>query len=384
MKERLLDDSQKKAVDLLRSGSILVGGVGSGKSRTGLYFWLSHYGNRGLYIITTPHKRDTNDWSKEAYHLGVASSRFTVDSWNNIEKYIGVRDAFFIFDEQRLVGKGTWAKTFLKIAKANTWIVLTATPGDIWMDYATIFIANGFYKNRTDFCREHVIYSRIARFPKIERYIEEDKLRACRDLITVHLESHKETVRHSQIWWADYDKETYRELVRTRWNKEKGEPFADGNALCYGLRKAAVQSRDRMDMVRHIVAKHGHVIIFYNFDYELEMLRDELCEYILAEWNGHKHEPLPSDDEAWWAYLVQYNAGAEAWECTTANTILFFSPSYSYKIMEQAAGRIDRRNTPFKELYYYCLATEGTIETKILSCLKKKRNFNEKTFVTNL
>lgn len=367
---------------MLRSGSILVGGVGSGKSRTALSFWLKEYSNRHLYIITTPHKRDTKDWSKEASRIFVSLEHFTVDSWNNLHKYIGVRNAFFIFDEQRLVGKGAWSKSFLKIAKENKWIVLTATPGDTWMDYVTIFIANGFYKNRTDFCRQHVVYSRIARYPKVERYTDEAWLEKLRDQITIVLNVKRETVRHSEVLWCKYDREAYQEVLRTRWNRERNEPYSDGSALCYGLRKEVGMCPDRLELVRWALHKHHRLIVFYNFDYEIEALRDTFSDCSWAEWNGHKHERIP---ETWsWIYFVQYNAGAEAWECTSCDAILFFSASYSYKIMEQAAGRIDRRNTKFKDLYYYCIATKGTIETKILSCLQKKRNFNEKTFVTNL
>lgn len=377
-----IDDNQRKAVDLLRSGSILVGGVGSGKSRTALYFWLKEYQERPLYIITTPHKRDTNDWSKEAFHMDISAGQFVVDSWNNIRKYIGVRDAFFIFDEQRLVGKGAWTKSFLKIAKNNKWIVLTATPGDVWMDYATIFVANGYFKNRTDFCRKHVVYSRVARYPKIERYTDVKWLEELRDNVTVVLESQKKTVRHSDILWCDCDMGSYREMVRTRWNPEKEEPFLDGGALCYGLRKLVGRDRSRLEKVRWTLKKHGKVIVFYNFDYELEMLREEFKGVVTREWNGHKHEKVPTAER--WLYFVQYFAGAEAWECTTCNAMIFFSANYSYKIMEQAAGRIDRRNTPFENLYYYCLASRTSIEKGILIALSQKRSFNEKTFVTKL
>lgn len=377
-----IDANQKKAVDLLRSGSILVGGVGSGKSRTALYFWLKTYGERPLYVITTPHKRDTKDWTKEALHLDASLNRFTVDSWNNIQKYIGVQDAFFIFDEQRLVGKGTWSKAFLKIARENAWIVLTATPGDTWMDYATIFIANGFFRNRTEFCREHAVYSRVARYPKIERYIGEAWLEKLRDQITVVLEVQRKTVRHSKILWCDHDKEAYREALRTRWNIEKGEPYLDGSALCYGLRRIVGRDESRLKRVEWALQKHEKIIVFYNFDYELEMLRAYFSEEITAEWNGHKHEKVPETGR--WLYFVQYNAGAEAWECTTCNTILFYSASYSYKIMEQAAGRIDRRNTEFEDLYYYCLATKEGIERVILEALARKRDFNKNVYMKNL
>lgn len=379
-----IDGNQKKAVDLLRSGSILVGGVGSGKSRTALSFWLKEYSDRHLYIITTPHKRDTKDWSKEALHAFVSLEHFTVDSWNNIHKYIGVKDAFFIFDEQRLVGKGAWSKSFLKIAKGNKWIVLTATPGDTWMDYATIFIANGFFKNRTEFCNKHVVYDRVARYPKVKGYIDTMQLVLFRERITVKLNVQRKTVRHSEIMWCDYNREKYIQTVRNRWNDEKEEPYLDGSALCYGLRKIVGDSNIRPLIAYDIMRKRERLIIFYNFDYELKALKKVFGTFVAGEWNGHRHDPVPDETYDWWVYLVQYNAGAEAWECINCDTILFYSANYSYKMMEQAAGRIDRRNTPFKDLYYYCIATQGTIETKILSCLHKKRNFNEKTFVTDL
>ena len=193
-----LDGNQLLALEQLKSGSILCGGVGSGKSRTSLaYFTVKECKGglngepmkdpKNLYIITTAKKRDSKEWEDEFPPFPFDEIDICIDSWNNIGKYADVKDSFFIFDEQRLVGSGAWVKAFLKISKSNHWILLSATPGDTWMDYIPVFIANGFYKNRTEFIRRHVVYSRFAKFPKVDHYVETGRLLRLRKSILVNM-----------------------------------------------------------------------------------------------------------------------------------------------------------------------------------------------------
>ena len=398
-----LYDYQRAAIRQMHNGCILCGGVGSGKSRTSLsYFFMLNHGFIGdsgieksmehpvdLYIITTARKRDTLEWEKElaifsmSIHddLNLYENKCVVDSWNNLHKYVDTVGAFFIFDEQRVVGKGQWVKSFLKIAKCNQWILLSATPGDTWVDYIPVFIANGFYRNRSEFVYMHVEYSRFAKYPKVEKYHNTGLLVKYRNQILVNMDFKRETVNHTRRVICDYDHEAYKNALRTRWNPFKNAPMKNAGELCYVLRKIVNTASQRLSETCQIVALKKKVIIFYNFDYELEMLRD--CEYpvgtAIAEWNGHRHDPLPDGDL--WVYLVQYTAGAEGWNCTTTDTIIFYSQNYSYKIMKQSAGRIDRLNTPFKELYYYHLESMSGIDLAIKKALKEKRTFNERNFV---
>lgn len=395
---------QKKAVDKLGSGSILCGGVGSGKSRTAIayYFCKECKGSmnddfelgkmkdpKDLYIITTAKKRDNHEWDQECANFGISTKRelswcgvqATIDSWNNIAKYKDVKDAFFIFDEQRLVGSGTWAKTFIKIAKSNRWILLSATPGDTWSDYIPVFVANGFYKNRTEFLKRHAVYNRFTKYPKIDRYVECRRLEKLRDHITVDMPFARKTTRHMVDVFVDFDKALFEQIAKDRWNPYDNEPIKDIAQVCYLMRKAANSDISRLEKVKELIRKNPRVIIFYNFNYELEMLR-ELCsdlKILKSEWNGQKHESIPDDDS--WVYLVQYTAGAEGWNCIKTDTIIFYSLNYSYKIMEQAAGRIDRLNTPYSDLYYYRLRSNSSIDNAIFKSLRNKKKFNERVFM---
>jgi len=391
---------QKEALKLLRSGSILYGGVGSGKSITALayYYTLECGGSlepftsmlqpRDLYIITTALKRDLFDWEKECTYFLLSSSRdlsiegvkVHVDSWNNIGKYVGVKNAFFIFDEQRLIGSGAWVKSFLKISKSNHWLLLSATPGDTWADYIPVFIANGYYKNRSEFLREHVIYSRFTKYPKIDRYVNTAKLVELEKKVLVLMPYKKNTIPHNIDVKVGYDHASYSLVLKKRWNPYEKKPIKNITELCFVLRRITNSSRDRCNAIAEIFVKHGRVIIFYNFNYELDLLRD-LAEELnapVAEWNGHKHDPVPYSGK--WMYLVQYTAGAEGWNCIETNAIIFYSQNYSYRIMHQAAGRIDRLNTKFIDLYYYHIKSEAKIDLAIANSLKNKKNFNEKDF----
>lgn len=403
-----LYDYQLAAVEKMRNGCILCGGVGSGKSRTALaYYYLQNGGAveclmglgnyipmdappKDLYIVTTARKRDTMEGEGElspfllSTHkdVNLYSNQVVVDSWNNIKKYADVKDAFFIFDEQRVIGSGTWVKAFLKIAKSNQWILLSATPGDTWQDYIPVFIANGFYKNRTEFIREHIIYSRFTKYPKIDRYINTGKLIRLRNGILVNMDFKRQTISHHEDVFVKYDISKYKDAGRTRWDPFKNEPIINAAGLCYVWRKLVNTDDSRQVALLQILEKHPKAIIFYNFDYELEILK-EVCAgngYEVAEWNGHKHQPVP-DSRKRWTYLVQYNAGAEGWNCIKTDTIIFFSQNYSYKIMQQSSGRIDRLNTPYKDLYYYHLKSRSGIDLAISRALKDKKDFNETRYV---
>lgn len=399
---------QMDAINNLRTGSILCGGVGSGKSLTALgYYYLKQNGRisyltggshkeminpKDLYIITTARKRDTLEWEGELAHfymsvhpeLNLYSNKIIVDSWNNIKKYAEVRDAFFIFDEQRVVGSGAWVKAFLKIARGNDWILLSATPGDTWSDYIPVFLANGFYKNKTQFIREHVIYSRFTKYPKIDRYINTGRLIRLRNRILVDMDFKRKTTAHHEDVYCTYNVSTYKDVTRKRWDVYRDEPIKDAAGLCYTLRRVVNTDESRQTALLDIVADHPRVIVFYNFDYELDILKS--MSYIhdgdcldIAEWNGHKHQPTPETDK--WVYLVQYTAGCEGWNCVKTDTIVFYSQNYSYKVMEQASGRIDRLNTPYKDLYYYHLKSRSGIDLAISKTLSKKKKFNERKFV---
>ena len=397
-----LYDFQLEAVKKMHNGCILCGDVGSGKSRTSLAYYCLQQ-NRGgdtivywkmppkiedLYIITTARKRDTFEWDSELANFRMSTNpendafkhSVVIDSWNNIHKYKDVKGAFFIFDEQRVVGRGEWVKSFLKITKVNHWILLSATPGDKWEDYIPVFVANGFYKNRTQFYDEHVIWDPRVSFPKIRGYFNTNRLIRLRDRVLVQMDDQRTTIPHHEDVFVTYDISAYRELTRTRWNPWLEKPIETASELCYAWRKIVNSDDSRQIAVLEILEDHPKAIIFYNFDYELEILREIGYEKgtEIAEWNGHKHDALPTGNK--WVYLVQYTAGCEGWNCITTDTIIFFSQNYSYKVQHQAEGRINRLNTPYQDLYYYHLRSRSGIDLAIHRALMDKKTFNEGAF----
>lgn len=402
-----LYDYQLDAVRRMKNGCILRGGVGSGKSLTALsYYYLRQDGEeesllggtyfpmgdppKDLYIITTAKKRDTLEWEGELSPFLLSTNpdvnlylnKVVIDSWNNISKYKDITDAFFIFDEQRVVGSGAWVKSFLKIAKKNEWILLSATPGDTWEDYIPVFVANGFYRNRTEFKEKHIIYTWVnGKYPKVDRYLNVGRLIRLRESILVDMDFKRKTISHHEDIYVKYDTEAYKDVGRLRWDPFKNEPITNASGLCYVWRRIVNSDISRQIALLELFEDHPKMIVFYNFDYELDILktmfgRTEGVE--VAEWNGHKHQPVPTGDS--WVYLVQYNAGCEGWNCIQTDTIAFYSENYSYKVMQQAAGRIDRLNTPFTDLYYYHLKSRSGIDLGIARALKAKKNFNEMRF----
>lgn len=414
-KQPFLRDYQMDAVNKMSNGCILNGGVGSGKSRTGLYYYFKENGGsidpdyipmhkpQPLYIITTAMKRDSFEWEGELANYLLSTDpkknginecvHVTIDSWNNIKKYADVKNSFFIFDEDRVTGSGAWVKAFLKIAKANDWIILSATPGDTWQDYIPVFLANGFYKNKTEFTREHCVYSRYTKWPQIEKYINTGRLIRLRNKILVDMDFQRSTVRHHEDIYCNYDIQEYKDAIRNRWDPYKNEPIQQASGLCYVLRRIVNEDNSRAIALLEILDKTPRAIIFYNFDYERDMLLHLFCDYEdyddiidpeshsdyeVAEWSGHAHQPVPKSKK--WVYLVQYTAGCEGWNCIDTDTIIFYSQNYSYKVLEQACGRIDRLNTKFVDLYYYHLKSRSSIDLAISKAITKKKKFNERTW----
>ena len=395
---------QVDAIRRMKDGCILCGGVGSGKSRTALaYFFLSEGGRisrdgreidisvkpKDLYIITTAQKRDKMEWEDELVHFlmyeaddvkSAWGNKITIDSWNNISKYKDISGAFFIFDEQRLIGNGVWVKTFWKIAKYNRWILLSATPGDRWEDYIPVFVANGFYRNRTEFLKMHAVMNRFSKYPKIDKYLGIPRLVAYRKAILVDMPVEKNTVLHHETIMTEYDRLAVREFLKTRWNPYDNEPIQNASSFTYVFRRIVNSDPSRILKVLEIVEQKKKAIIFYNYNYELEILKNTCYgqNVEIAEWNGKKHQPIPDSDE--WVYLVQYNAGCEGWNCIKTDTIIFYSQNYSYRVMTQAAGRIDRLNTPYSDLYFYHLKSASKIDLAIDQALKSKKKFNEGRF----
>ena len=401
MSKPFLYDYQMDAVKKMHNGCILNGGVGSGKSRTGLYYYFKEQGGsmdpdyvpmknpKDLYIITTAMKRDSLEWEGELSQYLISTkpelnpydNSVVIDSWNNIKKYKDVYGAFVIFDEDRVTGKGAWVKTFYNITRKNNWIILSATPGDTWEQYIPVFIANGFYKNKTEFTREHIIYSRFTKYPKIERYVNTGRLIKLRNQILIDMDFSRKTVPHHEDVYVRYDISKYKEAMRTRWDPFKDEPIQQASGLCYVLRRIVNEDESRQMALLELAEKHPRMIIFYNFDYELDILKglyygENVC---ISEWNGHAHEPIPTSKS--WIYLVQYTAGCEGWNCIKTDTIVFYSQNYSYKVLAQAAGRIDRLNTPYTDLYYYHLKTRSGIDLAISKALNEKKQFNETRWV---
>lgn len=396
---------QIDAIKRMRNGCILNGGVGSGKSLTSLGYYYVRQGGpiealtgdhvwlknpKDLYIITTARKRDELEWDKELaqYMMSINpdsntyDNKVVVDSWNNIKKYQNIYGAFFIFDEQRVVGSGAWVKAFLNIARKNEWILLSATPGDTWSDYIPVFVANGFYKNKTEFLARHAVYNcYIKKYRKIERYVDTGRLLKLRQMILIEMECPRNTIPHHEDIFVDYDISKYRDAGKLRWDPYKNEPIKDAAGLCYVWRRIVNEDISRQVALMEIFEDHPKLIIFYNYNYELDILREIFSGLgvQIGEWNGKRHDPVPTG--AFWVYFVQYNAGAEGWNCITTDTIVFFSQNYSYKIMAQAAGRIDRLNTPFRDLYYYHLRSRSGIDLAIHRAIAEKRNFNETGYV---
>lgn len=401
-----MNEEQIDAAKRMRNGCILSAEVGLGKSRTGLaYYYISVLGGslringKGtfrkpkrkipLYIITTATKRDTGDWESEMVPFLLSTNKensichipVTIDSWNNIKKYKDVAGAFFLLDEDKVTGDGVWAKSFIRIAKHNQWVILTASPGDNWGDYISVFIADGFYKNKSDFNQQHAVWKNFGTFWKVTDYVNTKRLYKIRNAITVKMEKKRKTVPHKEEVVVDYDARTYKAIMKKRWDPYANAPVENISKLCQLLRRVCNEDPSRIEAVKTILKGYDRAIIFYNYDYELEILLKIGKELNIPTYqrNGHVHDHLPKSKR--WLYLCQYISAAEGWNCITTNVIIFYSLNYSYKMMTQAEGRINRMNTKYIDLYFYEIRSNSPIDRGIVRALANKKDFNERSFI---
>lgn len=375
-----LRPAQRDAVDRMHDGCVLLGRTGSGKTMTALGYWLKVHAQQDLYVVTTPAKRDAMEWEGDSAKLGQYLPPERVVSWNKIKDFEYLESAFVVFDEQRVSGSGKWVKSFLKIAKRNDWILLSATPGDVWIDWLPLFIANGFYRTRTQFTDRHVIWDPHTRYPRIKRYIEEDRLERCQEAICVYLASPNPISRMVHDELVSYDSRKYAEVTRKRWNPFEVRPMMDAGELCRVQRRIVLENVCREEALERLLKGHPRALVFYSYNYELEAIK-AVCERLgrsYGQRNGHRHDPVPVSKEPW-VYIVQYQS-ADAWNCISTNIAILYSLPYSWRQQEQAMGRIDRMNTPFDELHYYRLMTDSTIDNAILACLDRKETFNERVY----
>lgn len=242
-----------------------------------------------------------------------------------------------------------------------------------------VFIANGFYRNKSEFEYYHIVYNPRTTFPQVLQYINVELLIQHRDELLVDMDFKRKTTSHHEEIAVRYDGELITQVIKTRQNLE-GEPIENAAQFCSVLRQITFSDESRVVALLELIEKHPTAIIFYNYDFELDILKsiDYGDDIEIAEWNGHKHEPVPTSSK--WVYLVNYAAGAEGWNCITTDTIIFYSQNYSWRIMNQAQGRIDRLNTPYMNLWYYHLVSRSPIDRAITRALKAKGKFNEGRF----
>lgn len=371
--------AQQQAVSNLANGKILIGDVGSGKSITSMAYATSVDPTIKIQVLTTAMKRDSGEWWADAMKMSLPNEMH-VDSWNNIKNYVDREGWFFILDEQKLTGTGAWVEAFYKIAKKNKWILLSATPAEVWTDLMPVFIANGFFKNKSEFDRDHVQYARFVKYPKIEKYHDEWHLEDLKKKLYVELPIVKRAKRNEEIINVGFNAYEQKRIWTDRWHIHEDRPLKDAGEMMRLLRKSCNTDIARYETLKALLKRHPKAIVFYNENPELEILRGLSADLgvPVAEWNGHKHEPIPDGDE--WVYLVQYLAGREGWNCITTDTVILYSLPYAYRSVVQAYGRVDRLNTPYPVLNLFILKSRAIIDQGIWKSLGHKKDFQAGRF----
>lgn len=179
--------------------------------------------------------------------------------------------------------------------------------------------------------------------------------------------------------------EYYRKFAKTNVITAFGRDFVGDTVfgdLTAKRQLAAAYSRAKLEAFGDLLdGTSKRLVVFYNFDVELEGLTAELEKRYRSYGvlNGKAHDLLPFFDTDDGVALIQYQSGAMGVNLQQADTCVYFSPPLASSLFEQSKKRIHRVGQD-KPCTYYELVSKGTVEEKIYDTLAMRRDYTEKLF----
>lgn len=167
----------------------------------------------------------------------------------------------------------------------------------------------------------------------------------------------------------------------------------DGSVVVYGKEYVAANvlveltasrqlcnSKDKqqafIDLINSI---NDRVVVFYNFDSELDTLKTLVKDRPIAEVNGHTNTEQIYHDNDNCVLFVQYQAGARGLNLQDGNKIIYYSLTLSSDLFEQSKKRIHRIGTKYP-CFYWILQTKDSVEESIYKSLNRQEDYNEELF----
>lgn len=305
-------------------------------------------------------------------------------------------DLALMFDESSLLQNATSKRTkaAMKLAgKADTLVLLSGTPVDgkyerLWTQLRML----GWDIDEKLFWRQYVESETTMRegFPitKVTGYKNEERLvRKMKELGCDFLKT-DDVIDLPDQRFIRIDvpmSKYYREFAKTNVITAFGRDFVGDTVfgdLTAKRQLAAAYSPAKLEAFGDLLdGTSKRLVVFYNFDVELEGLTAELEKRYRSYGvlNGKAHDLSPFFDTDDGVALIQYQSGAMGVNMQQADTCVYFSPPLASSLFEQSKKRIHRVGQD-KPCTYYELVSKGTVEEKIYDTLAMRRDYTEKLF----
>lgn len=141
-------------------------------------------------------------------------------------------------------------------------------------------------------------------------------------------------------------------------------------------------NQEKLEAFRDLVeSTNDRLIVFYNFNAELEKLWDiaNECNKPVSVVNGKERDTFNYTRDENSITFIQYQAGAMGLNLQKANRIIYYTPPLSSELFEQSKKRIHRIGQG-KTCFYYYLTCKGSVEEKIYKTLAMRKDFTDKLF----
>lgn len=148
----------------------------------------------------------------------------------------------------------------------------------------------------------------------------------------------------------------------------------------YARMLCSAYSKDKISRLIDLVnSTSDRVIIFYNFNTELEALRKVLFDRPISIVNGQIKDLKAYENNDNSVTLIQYQAGAMGLNLQKANRIIYFSLPERSELFEQSKARICRIGQE-KQCYYHIMMCHKSVEEKIYECLLMRKDYTDELF----